>query len=112
MSKIALLITGRAKPGKRAEVFELYMKHAAPRVSAEEGIELVTWSEDGQDADRYVIFEVLAANLYGKITQSDWFKEYGRAASELQAEPPSVQRLTPLFAKGIDVDAAPATAAI
>jgi quinol monooxygenase YgiN len=96
MPATAMLINGRTKPGKREELYELYVEHVVPHVASDGAIEAVVWSADRDDADAYTLFEVFADGSAGpNVMQSDWFKAYMRLAAPLAAAPPDVRMLSP-----------------
>jgi quinol monooxygenase YgiN len=101
MSSTAMLISGRAKPGKRDELYALYAERVVPHVERDNSIEMVVWSADRDDPDSYMLFEVFADGAGPNAMQSDWFQEYMRLASPLMAAPVEVHRLAPRWTKGV-----------
>jgi quinol monooxygenase YgiN len=102
MPSTALLISGRTKPGKRDELYQLYLEHVTPRVADDPTIETVVWSIDRDDEDAYHLFETFAeGGSPASVTQSDWFKAYMQQATPLAAAPPAVHILEPRWTKGI-----------
>ncbi len=102
MSFTAISISGRTKPGKREELYELYVAHVVPHLAQEDAVSAVVWSADRDDADAYHLFELFAEGAAApSLMQSDWFRAYFELAAPLAAAPPEVQRLDPRWTKGI-----------
>lgn len=102
MAEIALLISGRAKPGRRDALFALYLEHVVPHVSEAVEFRMVAWSADRDDEDAYHLFEIFEAGTdSGSAINSDWFQRYVELAEPLTAEPPEVHRLETRWTKGI-----------
>jgi quinol monooxygenase YgiN len=58
MSKLALIVKTRTKPGARDQLRDLYLEHLAPRTEASQDQEAVVLCFDGQDPDVLYLFEV------------------------------------------------------
>jgi quinol monooxygenase YgiN len=97
----AVSIAGRAKPGKRDELYALYAERVVPHVEHDDSIEALIWSADRDDPDSYVLFEIFADGAGPSAMQSDWFQEYMQLTSSLVAAPAEVRRLAPRWTKGI-----------
>jgi quinol monooxygenase YgiN len=102
MDKLAMVITSRAAPGKRDELYQLYQQHLAPRAEANPAQEVVVWCADRQDDDVFVLFEIYRdeASL-GANAQADWFAEYMAAAMPLLAGEPQIVMATPQWSTGL-----------
>ncbi len=102
MTKIAVIVTTTAAPGKRDELFGLYKKHLAPRAEANDGQEVVVWCADQQDPDRFVLFEIYRdPEALGANAGADWFGAYMEKAMPLLASEPVVTMADPLWATGV-----------
>jgi quinol monooxygenase YgiN len=102
MSPTALLISGRAKPGKRDALYALYLEQVAPHISATDAVRMVAWSADRDDEDAYHLFEIFSDEAdTGSIVESDWFQNYARLAEELVAGFSALQRLETRWTKGL-----------
>ncbi|MEM7141518.1 MAG: antibiotic biosynthesis monooxygenase [Actinomycetota bacterium] len=102
MSKIAMIITSTAQPGKRDDLFTLYRDHLAPRAEANPGQEVVVWCADQQDEDVFHLFEIYAdGETLGTNAQSDFFAEYMAAAMPLLAGEPTVAMAEPRWSTGV-----------
>ena len=97
MSKLALYVPLKAKPGKEADVAD-FLTSALPLVQQEPGT--LTWYAIENAAGEYAIFDTFAAeegrqaHLDGKVAAALMEK-----AGELFAEPPQIHKLTILAAK-------------
>ncbi len=102
MGELALVISSTAAPGKREELFELYVEHLAPRAEANAAQEVVVWCADQQDPDRFHLFEIYRdAEALGENAQSPWFADYMAAAMPLLAGEPTVVMATPQWSTGL-----------
>lgn len=96
-TKLGILATVKAKPGKEAEV-EQFLKSALPLANQEAGT--VVWFAIKLDANTFGIFDAFAdeagrnAHLSGPIAKALMAK-----AGELLAEPPNIQKVSVLAAK-------------
>ena len=102
MNKLAMIITSRAAPGKRDELYELYQQHLAPRAAANDDQEVVVWCADQHDDDAFVLFEIYrSTDALGANAGADWFAAYMAAAMPLLAGEPQVVMATPVWSTGI-----------
>lgn len=102
MNKIALTVVSRAAPGRRDELFELYLEHLAPRAEANDGQEVVVWCADQHDDDRFVLFEIYSdAESLGANASADWFSAYMAKAMPLLAGEPTVMMTEPRWSTGL-----------
>ncbi len=104
MTKLALFIHTRTKPGKRAELQALWEKHLKARAEANPAQEVYFFCTDNHDPDSLHFFELYSdpRQLEANATEA-WFAEYMRQAEPLLAEPPTVAVTTPNWAKGADL---------
>ena len=97
MTKLALYVTLKAKPGKEAEV-EAFLKQGAEMAKKEPGT--VTWHAIKEDHGQYGIFDTFndeggrEAHLNGAIAKALTAK-----AGELLAEPPKIHKIDVLAVK-------------
>ncbi|WP_107341799.1 putative quinol monooxygenase [Agrobacterium pusense] len=97
MSKLALYVPLKAKPGKENDV-AAFLSSALPLVQAEPGT--LTWYAIQEGAGAYAIFDTFdteedrQAHLDGKVAAALMDK-----AEELFSEPPQIHKLTLLAAK-------------
>ncbi|MEM9132330.1 MAG: antibiotic biosynthesis monooxygenase [Actinomycetota bacterium] len=102
MGELAMIITTKAKPGRRDELFALYRRDLAPRAVDNDGQEVVVWCADEHDPDTFHLFEIyrdMAA--LGANAQADWFAAYLAEAGPLLAGEPTVTMAAPRWSKGV-----------
>ena len=101
MPELALVIRSTAAPGRRDDLFDLYMEHLAPR-AAENDAQRVLWCADQHDPDVFVLFELYDdATAMGANAGADWFAAYMEAAMPLLAGEPEITMATPRWSTGI-----------
>ncbi len=101
MGDLAMIVTTKALPGKRDELYALYQRDLAPRAAANDAQEVVVWCADEQDPDTFHLFEIyrdMAA--LGANAQADWFAAYLAEAGPLLAGEPQVRMAAPRWSKG------------
>ena len=104
MTKLALFIQTRTKPGKRAELQALWEKHLKARAEANPAQEVYFFCTDNHDPDSLHLFELYSDPRQLEANANEaWFAEYMRQAEPLLAEPPTVAITTPNWAKGADL---------
>ena len=102
MTKLAMIISSTAKPGKRDELYELYQQHLAPRAEANPNQEVVVWCEDQQDDDAFHLFEIYAdPESFQANAGSEFFATYMAVAGPLLAGEPEVRMVTPRWSTGV-----------
>jgi quinol monooxygenase YgiN len=102
MAATGILISGRAKAGKRDALYSLYLEHVVPHLEASDNVETVVWSADRDDDDAYHLLEIFkSAGDQQSVLGSDWFRAYMALAAPLAAEPPVVHSLETRWTKGI-----------
>lgn len=99
MSKLALYVPLKAKPGKEAEVAD-FLRSALPLVGEESGT--VSWYAIEEGPGKFAIFDTFddeagrQAHLDGKVAAALMEKAQ---AGELFAEPPQIYKLNVLASK-------------
>lgn len=107
MSKLAVVIKTRTRPGQRAAVYRLYEKHLAPRAAENHGQEVAAFCLDENDADVFYLFEIYASRAaFEQAGQQPWFWDYMQEAGPLLAGQPEVGLAQPAWAKGLPLEAA------
>jgi quinol monooxygenase YgiN len=102
MGDLAIIIRTRTRPGKRAEVHQLYQELMAPRALENEAQEIVVWCDDQHDPDSFVLFEIYRDGAaFGANAQSAWFEGYMARVVPLLAGEPEVTMAEPGWSKGI-----------
>jgi quinol monooxygenase YgiN len=100
MSRVALFITTRTKPGKRDVVRTLWERHVRDRASANSGHETYFLCLDNDQEDILRVFEVFANRAQLETTtRSRWFVDYMRAIEPFLADRPEVSITTPIWGK-------------
>jgi len=101
MSKLALLIKTKAKPGKRDEVLHLFETHLQAAAESNDAQEVIFYCYDTTDDDTFYLFELYAdQEALQQASQSPGFAAYMQEAMTLLAGPPEVTVTTPVWTKG------------
>lgn len=103
MQRVMMVISGRAAPGRREDLYGLFLEHLAPRADVEPAQPLVVWAANDADADGFTLVEIYndPATLQ-RNAEADWFWAYMAAAGPLMASEPTVTTCSPMWVKGID----------
>ncbi len=102
MGELAMVITTKAQPGKRDELFDLYREILVPRAEENDAQEVVVWAADQHDPDTFYLFEIYADGAaMGANAGAPWFAEYMQKAGPLLAGEPTVGMATPRWSKGV-----------
>ena len=84
MAKVATILSGRAKPGKRDELFELFQEHLAPRATKNDAQQVVVWMADDADPNGFHLFEIYRdRTAMDANSKADWFWAYMSQAGPL-----------------------------
>ena len=101
MSKHALFLQHRTKPGARAAVQKVWQKHMQPAIDGNAGHQVYVYSF-GTDPDRICAFQVYSsvgeANAFLK---SQAYIDYEKEVAPLLEGPPQVEVLQPQWIKGV-----------
>lgn len=101
MSKIAVVATITAKPGKRDELAAA-LGVAIETANSEAGTLLYILHADGADENALLMYELYDSNeALGAHVSSDAFKALGAALASLVDGKPEMRILTPLSGKGL-----------
>lgn len=101
MSKIALFIKHKSKPGKREEVRKVWEKHLRPRISENRAHEAYFYCYDDNDPDVICVFQ-----LYGDRTgpqafvDQPWYPAYEAEVGPLLSGESEFRTTTPFWIKG------------
>jgi len=101
VARIATIVSGRTKPGRRDDLYKLFQEHLAPRATNNAAQQVVVWMADEQDSEAFYLFEIyrdpaaMEAN-----SKADWFWAYMSQAGPLLDGQPDMTRATPLWTKG------------
>ncbi len=98
--RLALLITTRARPGKRDELRRLWEEHLKGRVEENDAQEVYVYCLDREDPDLIHLFEVYNdPAALSRAGASEWFESYMAAAAPLMAGPPTIVVADPIWEK-------------
>ena len=93
MSKLALFVRHRAKPGCRDDVRRVWEKYVRPRVEANAAHEAYYFCFDANDPDVICVFQLYRnPDAMTEFMAGAWYPDYLAEVSRLVAEPP---QLTP-----------------
>jgi quinol monooxygenase YgiN len=100
MAKLVLIVKTKTQPGKREDVYRLFEKHLASRVSDTEALEVFVWCADEIDSDIFYIFEIYGDRAVQQANAQDpAYFAYLQEAQLLLAGPPDVVTATPIWSK-------------
>jgi quinol monooxygenase YgiN len=104
MSKTALFIRHKAKPGLRDEVRRVWEKYARDYVAGSNGQLTYCYCDDDGDPDAVVVFQLAADPASGHdFVKQPWFADYERETAALLAAPSEFRMATPRWVKGAAV---------
>ena len=99
MSKHALFLQHRTKPGARDAVQKVWQKHMQPAIEANAGHEVYVYSF-GSDPDRICAFQVYgSAEAAEAFLKSPAYLAYEKEVAPLLEGPPQVEVLQPQWIK-------------
>jgi quinol monooxygenase YgiN len=105
VGKLALIIRGRSKPGKRDDIRQLFELHLAKRAISNDAQEVVVWCADDKDPDAFHLFEVYRDRTsFQANATAPWFQEYMEKVRPLIAGQPELIMATPQWSKGIQAE--------
>lgn len=97
---VATIVSGRAKPGKRDELFRLFEQHLASRAKANEAQQVVVWMADASDAEAFHLFEIYRDQAAMESNaKAEWFWAYMAQAGPLLDGQPTMKLATPRWTK-------------
>ncbi len=100
MSKYALFLQHRTKPGARDAVQRVWKKHMQPAIEANAGHEIYVYSF-GSDPDRICAFQVYnSAEAAEAFLKTSAYLAYQKEVAPLLEGPPQVEVLQPQWIKG------------
>ena len=104
MSKLALFVKVKARPGKRDDIWQLWQKHVKPHVEEADGIEINCYCYDANDKDIIWFFELFKDRAdFDAANQSGWYAEYLKEVKPHLAAPSEVIFADPIWAKNLRV---------
>lgn len=104
MSRLAMIIKTKTKPGKRDEVKRLFDQHLRPRAEAADSPQqVVVLCYDDVDPDTLILFEIYRDHdASQQNAQAPWFWAYMEAVGALIEGQPEMWTATPQWSRGID----------
>ncbi len=100
MSRTALFIRHRARPGCRDEVQRIWEKHVKPRVEANPAHQAYFFCHDNTDPDVVRVFQIYPDESSMKeFLSGAWYPEYIREVSQVVVSPPEVLPTTLVWTK-------------
>lgn len=104
MSRSALFIRHKTKPGRRDEVRRVWEKYARDYVAVSNGQLTYYYCYDDNDPDTVVVFQLAADQASGQeFVKQPWFADYERETAALLAGPSEFRPATPQWVKGAPV---------
>ena len=101
MSKAALFVRHRARPGRREDVRRVWEKHVKPRVEANANHEAYHFCFDDEDPDVICVFQLYRdRDAMKNFLSGEWYPLYLADVSPLVLEAPQLTTATPVWAKG------------
>jgi quinol monooxygenase YgiN len=101
VSKTALFVRHRAKPGQRDEVRRVWEKYVKPRVEANPDHEAYFFCLDDNDPDVICVFQLYPnKEAMQEFLNGDWYSEYMNEVSRVVAEPPQIVPAGLVWSKG------------
>ncbi len=98
MSKIALFIRHKARPGKRDDVRRVWEKHLRPNIENNRAHEAYSYCYDDGDPDTICVFQqYLGRDAAQEFLKSTWYGAYVDEVSPLLAEQPEVRTSTVMW---------------
>jgi quinol monooxygenase YgiN len=99
MTKHALFLQHRTKPGARDDVQKIWQKHMQPAIAGNPDHEIYVYSF-GDGPDRICAFQVYSsAEAANAFLKSQAYRDYEQEVTPLLEGPPTVEALKPQFIK-------------
>lgn len=98
VQKLAIMVNGKAQPGKRDDVRRLFEQHLAPRAASHHAREIVVWCADASDSNAFYLFEVYR-DASAMEADALWFGGYIAAVGTLLAGMPETNTAVPGWTK-------------
>ena len=91
MSKTALFVKHKAKPGNRDAVRQVWEKYVKPRVEENPAHEAYYFCYDDNDQDRICVFQLFSdKDAVKTFMAGEWYPEYLGKVTDLVAEEPQI----------------------
>ena len=100
MSKTALFIRHKAKPGQRDDVRRVWEKYVKPRAAANPAHEAYFICFDSKDPDTIYVFQLYRDEVaMREFLSGSWYPEYLEEVGKVVAAPPEIQPADLIWAK-------------
>lgn len=101
MTKVALFIKHKTRPGKREAVRQVWERHMRPSIAENPGHEAYFYCFDNNDPDSICAFQQYAdAESAADFLKTDSYAAYLKEVEPLLAGSPQVTSLAPVWSKG------------
>ena len=101
MTKVALFVKHRTRPGKRDEVRKVWERHMRPNIASNPGHEAYFYCFYNSDPDSICAFQQYAdLESSQDFLKTESYAAYLRAVEPLLAGAPEVTSITPVWIKG------------
>lgn len=102
MTAVALFIVHRTQPGQREQVRQVWLRHMAPAIQANDGHLAYVYSFDASEPDTICAFQQYASQAEADaFLQHPDYLAYLKAVEPLLAGPPQIRRLQPQWTKPV-----------
>lgn len=100
MTRSALFIRHRAKPGRRDDVRRVWDKWVRPRVESNTAHQAYFFCLDDEDPDRISVFQTYTdKDAVKAFMAGDWYPQYLAEVGEVVAAPPVISPATVVWTK-------------
>jgi quinol monooxygenase YgiN len=100
MTKKALYIRHKAKPGQRDDVREVWDRYARAYIENAAGQIVYVYGYDDADPDAIVAYQFYSGQAGADdFVNQPWFSDYERETADLLAGPSEFRSITPLWVK-------------
>ena len=101
MTKTALFIKHKAKPGKREEVRKVWEKHLRPRIGENVAHEAYFYCYDDNDPDMICVFQLYTDHTGPQgFVKQPWYPAYEAEVGPLLTGESEFRTATPFWIKG------------
>ena len=101
MSKVALFIMHKTRPGKRDAVREVWMRHMQPAIARNQAHEAYFYCFDNNDPDGICAFQQYAdAQSAQAFLKTESYAAYLKEVEPLLSGSPEIRFTTPVWVKG------------
>jgi quinol monooxygenase YgiN len=102
LNKIALVLTVRTQPGRRAEFESAWERHLRDRAARNDAQQLYLFCRDQNDDDTLRLVEVYSdPDEMTRNASAPWFADYMAEVGPLLAGPPEMVVAEPVWTKGL-----------